>query len=111
MKLYNDKQIETLTSEDVLLLDENNKEMDYDNVRQEFLRMDDDEWFFHFQNNFATYLSELKYTLIQMRNMGLHSAKEVVEKMRTLSVTKFASDMESYLDGTRNVRHSYVTNK
>ena len=46
-----------------------------------------------------------------MRNMGLHSAKEVVEKMRTLSVTKFASDMESYLDGTRNVRHSYVTNK
>ena len=43
MKLYNDKQIETLTSEDVLLLDENNKEMDYDNVRQEFLRMDDDE--------------------------------------------------------------------
>ena len=37
MKLYNDKQIETLTSEDVLILDENNKEMDYDNVRQEFL--------------------------------------------------------------------------
>ena len=46
-----------------------------------------------------------------MRNMGLHSAKEVVEKMHTLGATKFASDMESYLDGTRNVKHSYTTDE